>query len=110
MARRVVVTGMGVVTALGFEVSEFWDNICAGKSGVNPIRRFDVANFKVRFGGEIQGFHLAEQMTLLEKEIRRLDRFVQFAMAASHKALRDSGIDLEAGDPYLHGVLIGSGI
>jgi len=110
MGRRVVVTGTGVTTALGHEVPEFWDNICAGKSGVGPIRRFDVSNFKVRFGGEIQGFELSDHVDMLEKDVRRLDRFVQFAMAAAHKAVVQSGIDFNSGDPYLHGVLIGSGI
>ena len=52
MRRRVVVTGLGVVTALGCEVRELWDNLCAGKSGVGPVRRFDVKEFKVTFGGE----------------------------------------------------------
>ncbi|WP_437188341.1 beta-ketoacyl-ACP synthase II [Planctomicrobium sp. SH668] len=110
MGRRVVVTGMGVSTSLGHEVSELWDNICAGKSGIGQIRRFDTMDFKVRFGGEIQGFELTEHMDMLEKDVRRLDRFVQFAMAAAHKAIRQSGIDFDAGDPYMHGVLIGSGI
>ena len=54
--RRVVVTGMSVVTALGFETSEFWDKLCAGKSGVSPLERFDCSEFKVRFGGEIKDF------------------------------------------------------
>lgn len=110
MGRRVVVTGMGVTTSLGHEVPEFWDNICAGKSGVGLIRRFDASNFKVRFGGEIQGFELTDHMEILEKDVRRLDRFVQFAMAAAHKAILQSGVDFNAGDPYQHGVLIGSGI
>lgn len=110
MTRRVVVTGMGVVTALGHEVPELWDNICAGKSGIGLIRRFDCSTFKVKFGGEIQNFNLSDHLKLLDKEIRRLDRFVQFAMAASAKAIADSGIDFEQGDPYQHGVLIGSGI
>lgn len=110
MGRRVVVTGTGVTTSLGHEVPEFWDNICAGKSGVGPIRRFDVSNFKVRFGGEIQNFELSEHLDILEKDVRRLDRFVQFAMAAAHKAVVQSGIDFDSGDPYQHGVLIGSGI
>lgn len=110
MDRRVVVTGLGVISALGHEVSEFWDKICAGKSGVGLIRRFDCTDFKVRFGGEIPSFDLIDHMDILEKDVRRLDRFVQFAMAASSKALSASGVDLDAGDPYLHGVLIGSGI
>lgn len=110
MARRVVVTGMGVVSALGHEVPEFWDNICAGKSGVGPIRRFDASPFKATFAGEVQSFNLMDHMDLLEKEVRRLDRFVQFAMAASHKAIKQSGVNFEDGDPYRYGVLIGSGI
>jgi len=110
MARRVVVTGLGVVSSLGFEVPEFWDKICAGKSGIVPIRRFDTSNFKVTFGGEVQGFNLTDHMDLLEKEVRRLDRFVQFGMAASQKAISESGIDFGEGDPYMNGVLIGSGI
>lgn len=110
MARRVVVTGTGVVTALGTEVSEFWDNICAGKSGIGPIRRFDCSSYKVTFGGEIQGFVATDHLELLEKEVRRLDRFVQFAMVATRKAVEASGIDLTVGDPYMKGVLVGSGI
>ena len=55
MTRRVVVTGMSVVTALGFETSEFWDKLCSGKSGVGLLERFDCSEFKVRFGGEIKG-------------------------------------------------------
>ncbi len=110
MSRRVVVTGLGVVTSLGFEVAEFWDKICAGKSGVVQIKRFDCSNFKVTFGGEVQGFDLCDHMDLKDKDVRRMDRFVQFAMAASAKAIAESGIDLSQGDPYQHGVLIGSGI
>lgn len=110
MARRVVVTGIGVISALGHEVSEFWDNICAGKSGIGPIRRFDCSNFKVGFGGEVQNFNLTDHMELLPKDVRRLDRFVQFGMAASAKAIAHSGFDFSQGDPYEYGVLIGSGI
>ncbi len=108
--RRVVVTGMGVVTTLGCEVGEFWDNICASKSGIAPLRRFDCSNFKVNFGGEIQNFNAAERLGLLDKEVRRLDRFVQFAMVAAHQAVQQSGMDFGAGDPYRYGVLVGSGI
>lgn len=110
MLKRVVVTGLGVVTSLGNEVAEFWDNICAGKSGVSTIRRFDCSEFKVRFGGEVQNFNLCDHMEILDKEVRRLDRFVQFGMAAAQKAIDDSGIDFADGDPYMHGVLVGSGI
>jgi 3-oxoacyl-[acyl-carrier-protein] synthase II len=108
--RRVVVTGLGVVTTLGCEVEEFWANICASKSGIAPIRRFDCSTFKVNFGGEIQNFNAAERLGLLDKEVRRLDRFVQFAMVAAHQAIAQSGMDFSVGDPYRYGTLIGSGI
>src|SRR5262245_6272710 len=110
MARRVVVTGLGVVTALGCEISELWDNICAGKSGVGKITRFDCSNFKVTFAGEISTFDPAAALGLLDKEVKRMDRFVLFAMAAAGKAIRQSGIDFNAGDAYRYGVLVGSGI
>jgi 3-oxoacyl-[acyl-carrier-protein] synthase II len=110
MKRRVVVTGAGLVTALGCELADFWDRICAGKSGVGPLKRFDTTDFKVTFGGEIRDFAPEDHLALDGKEIRRLDRFVQFAMVASHKAIEHSGIDLSQGDSYRHGTLIGSGI
>ena len=110
MRRRVVVTGLGVVTALGCEVPELWDNLCAGKSGVGPVRRFDVKEFKVTFGGEVQDFNIQEHFEIGDKDIRRIDRFVQFAMAASNKAIKQSGINLTEGDAYRYGTLIGSGI
>ncbi len=110
MSRRVVVTGLGVVTSLGLEVSELWDSICAGKSGVGRITRFDCSNFKVTFGGEVAQFDAGAQLGMVEKDVKKLDRFVQFAMVAADKAIRQSAIDFSAGDPYRNGVLIGSGI
>jgi len=108
MTRRVVVTGMSVVTALGNDTSEFWERLCAGKSGIGPLQRFDCSDFKVRFGGEIKEFSPTEYIP--ERELKRLDRFVQFALYAACKAVHQSGIDFSQGDPYRHGVLIGSGI
>ena len=110
MPRRVVVTGGSVVTALGTNSAEFWDRICAGKSGVGLIRRFDPTEFKVLFGGEVQNFDASEHMDLPDRELRRMDRFVQFAMVAAHKAILQSGMNFREGDPYQYGVLIGSGI
>ncbi|MCG6154556.1 beta-ketoacyl-ACP synthase II [Rubinisphaera margarita] len=110
MRRRVVVTGCGVVSSLGCEVAEFWDKICAGKSGIGPIERFDCSEYKVTFGGEVRHFKPEEHMPLDSKEQRRMDRFVLFGLVASHKAITASGMDFEQGDPYRHGVLIGSGI
>lgn len=109
MTRRVVVTGMSVVTALGSEVPEFWDRLCAGKSGIGRLERFDCSDFKVNFGGEVKDFRPEEHFD--GKEAKRLDRFSQFALAAAQKAVRQSGIDFGAEpDPYRCGVIIGSGI
>ncbi len=110
MNRRVVVTGASVVTALGCETDEFWDRLCAGKSGVTTIKRFDCRDYKVKFGGEISHFQLSDHLDIDQKDVRRQDRFVQFAIAASHKAIIQSGIDFSQGEPYRHGVMIGSGI
>ena len=110
MRRRVVVTGGAVVSALGCDLAEFWDRLCAGKSGVGPIRRFDPSEFKVTFAGEVPNWDPTEHIDLAAKELRRQDRFVQFAVVAADKAIRQSGIDFKQGDAYRHGVLIGSGI
>lgn len=110
MTRRVVVTGISAVTSLGTEVPEFWDRLCAGKSGIGPLTRFDTTDFKVRFGGEVRGFDPGDHLDIDAKEVRRLDRFCQFALVATHKAVAQAGIDFSRGDPYRYGVMIGSGI
>lgn len=109
MARRVVVTGMSVVTALGSDLPEFWERLCAGKSGVSRLERFDCSDFKVNFGGEVKDFKPEDHFE--GKEARRLDRFSQFALASAQKAVRQSGIDFsKESDPYRCGVIVGSGI
>ena len=109
MARRVVVTGMSVVTALGSDLPEFWERLCAGKSGVSRLERFDCSDFKVNFGGEIKDFRPEDHFD--GKEARRLDRFSQFALASAQKAVKQSNIDFsKESDPYRCGVIIGSGI
>ncbi len=109
MARRVVVTGMSVVTALGTELGEFWERLCAGKSGISRIDRFDSDEFKVKFGGEVKDFDPGEHLNA--KEVRRLDRFCQFAMVGAAKAIIQSGIDFDQQvDPNRCGVIVGSGI
>lgn len=110
MARRVVITGTGIVTSLGFEVPEVWDKICAGKSGIGLIERFDCSDFKVSFGGEVRNFDCTEHADISSKDVKRVDRFVQFGFAAAAKAIVHSGMDFTTGDPYRHGVLVGSGI
>lgn len=108
--RRVAVTGLGAITTLGFEVEEFWKRLLSGESGIGPIRRFDSSTFKVHFGGEISSFVASQLLPLPEKEFRRMDRFVQFALVGAERAIEQSGIDFSVGDAYRHGVLVGSGI
>ncbi|MCA9033828.1 MAG: beta-ketoacyl-ACP synthase II [Planctomycetaceae bacterium] len=108
--RRVVVTGLGVVTPLGCCVERVWKAVCEGQSGVSPIQRFDCRDFKVRFGGEIKQFNAADYLDFDSRDVRRIDRFAQFSLVAAHFAIQHSGIDFSLGDPYRYGVLVGSGI
>ncbi|MGC4031331.1 MAG: beta-ketoacyl-ACP synthase II [Tepidisphaeraceae bacterium] len=107
--RRVVITGMGLVTSLGENVDEVWDKLCAGQSGIGPVKRFKLDDFPVRFGGECSNFDVGNYGVSVP-EARRLDRFGQFGLAASVSAVADSGIDFSKENPYRCGVLIGSGI
>ena len=109
MKRRAVVTGVGVVTSLGRNVDAFWDRIVRGDSGVGPITLFDVAGYRVQFGGQVPWDPEAEGIAS-PKELKRLDRFTQFAIGAAKDAVADSGLDFSKEDPYRCGVVIGSGI
>jgi 3-oxoacyl-[acyl-carrier-protein] synthase II len=106
--RRVVITGIGVLTPLGNELEVFWQNLLAGKSGIAPVTRFDTAAFDCKIGGEVRDFKPEEFMPI--KETRRTDRFTQYAVGAAKKAMVDSGIDLSKVDVNRVGVLVGSGI
>jgi len=108
MPRRVVITGLGVVTALGSTLESFWTGLCEGRSGVAPLTLFDTTEFKVRFGGQVHGWDAPALFGV--KEARHLDRFAQFALVAAEHAVEDSGIDFAALPPERCGVLIGSGI
>jgi len=108
MARRVVVTGLGVVTALSCKVEDLWTRICQGESGVGPIERLNVEGYRVRFGGEIRNW--SPDGYIDAKEVKRFDRFVQFAQVGGINAVRDSGIDFSKENPWRCGVLLGSGI
>jgi 3-oxoacyl-[acyl-carrier-protein] synthase II len=107
-ARRVVITGMGVVTSLGENLGRFWDALCAGQSGVGTLTLFDTTDFRVHFGGQVRDWDGAARFGV--KEARHLDRFAQFALAAAIAAVDDSGIDFSVLRSENCGVLIGSGI
>jgi 3-oxoacyl-[acyl-carrier-protein] synthase II len=108
MARRVVITGIGVVTALGTSLEAFWNALLEGQSGVGPLTLFDTTDFKVHFGGQVRDWD--PDALFGTKEARRLDRFAQFALHAAQSAVEDSGIDFSRIEPYRSGVMIGSGI
>lgn len=106
--KRVVVTGVGVVSPLGNDAERFWQQLVAGQSGAGPITRFDASGYDVRFACEVKDF--STEGVLERKEAKRMDRFVQFAVVAAHEAIRNSGLDLERLDHERAGVIIGSGI
>jgi 3-oxoacyl-[acyl-carrier-protein] synthase II len=108
MGRRVVVTGLGALTALGNDVASTWDGLLAGRSGVGPITRFDASRFVSRIAAEVKDFDPGDFLD--RKEARRMDLYSQYAVAASDMALRDAGLELEREDRDRIGVVIGSGI
>src|SRR4051812_42642336 len=107
--RRVVITGLGVVTSLGETVDQLWENISVGKSGVSTLTRWDHSKYPVHFGGECPSFDVTKY-GLDGREAKRLDRFGQFGIAASISAVKDAGIDFPKEDTFRCGVIIGSGI
>ena len=106
--RKVVVTGIGVISSLGNSVESFWDSLVAGRSGLGPITRFDPEGYTCKVASEVNDFDPSDYMD--PKEARRNDRYTQFAVAATRRALADGSLDPEAVDPARIGVLIGSGI
>ena len=108
MKHRVVITGIGVVTSLGTGLQEFWDAIVSGKSGVKPLTLVDINRLEVKIGAEISNFDPGQYLD--KKELRRTDRFVQFAVAASKMAVADAGLEINTHNASEIGVIIGSGI
>lgn len=106
--RRVVVTGLGALTPIGNTVSEFWDGLLNGVSGAGPITRFDASKFKTRFACEVKNYNWEDYFD--RKEVRKYDRFTQYAMIVADEALADSKIDLSKLDLDRAGVIWGSGI
>jgi 3-oxoacyl-[acyl-carrier-protein] synthase II len=107
--RRVVVTGIGVISPLGNDLKSFWENLTSGKSGVVPITQFDASNYDCKIAGEVKEFNPTPYFKN-PKDVRRADRFTQFAMGSAKLALDDSHINLETVDRKRFGVLVGSGI
>ena len=108
IGRRVVVTGLGMVTPVGNTVAESWQNILAGKSGVSPIDAFDVSAYNTRFSANVKDFDISAYLT--PKESRKLDVFVQYGMAAGMQAMDDSGLEVTEENAPRIGCSIGSGI
>jgi 3-oxoacyl-[acyl-carrier-protein] synthase II len=106
--RRVVVTGLGVISPVGNDVPTAWANLVAGKSGIGPITRFDAKDFRVRIAGEVKGFEVESFMPA--KEARRMDTFIHYGVAAAIEALRDSGLEVNDANREMIGCMVGSGI
>ncbi|MGF7185135.1 3-oxoacyl-[acyl-carrier-protein] synthase II [Desulfitispora alkaliphila] len=108
MKNRVVITGMATISPVGIGLKDFWSNLVAGKSGIGPVTRFDAQDFPTRIAGEVKDFDPKEYID--KKEARRMDRFTQFAIAASRMAVEDAKLDLEKIDLDRAGTILGSGI
>ncbi|MCM2679858.1 beta-ketoacyl-ACP synthase II [Echinimonas agarilytica] len=106
--RRIVVTGMGVLSPVGNSIKEAWPNLLAGKSGITNIEHFDAAQFPTRFAGLIQDFNIEEYIS--KKDARKMDDFIQYGIAAGIQALKDSGIEVTEDNAHRIGAAIGSGI
>ena len=106
--RRVVITGLGCVTALAEDADVLFDALCEGKSGISAIESFDVSQYPVRFGGEIKNFQINDYIN--HRDGKRMDRFTQLAVASAVIAVRDSGIDFEKENLKRAGSIVGSGI
>lgn len=108
MNRRVVITGLGAVTSLGMGADKLWNSIKNGKCGISTIERIDVSDLPTKVGAEIKDFVPADFIE--KKEVKRLDRYAQYAMAAAQMAVESSGLDLEEVDRERMGVIVGSGV
>ena len=106
--RRVVVTGLGIVSPVGNGIREAWDNLLAGRTGVGPITRFDAAQIPTRIAAEVKGFNAADWMPV--KETRRADTFIHYGIAATKMALEDAGLAIDDSNAERVGVNVGSGI
>ncbi|MGD8910881.1 MAG: beta-ketoacyl-ACP synthase II [Chromatiales bacterium] len=107
-ARRVVVTGLGIVAPVGLDIPSAWESIVAGRSGIQRITHFDVSAFSTQFGGPIYGFEITDYVS--KKEAKKMDNFIHYGVAAGIQAVKDSGLDFERENTDRIGVVVGSGI
>ncbi|HDL50525.1 MAG TPA: hypothetical protein ENG37_00760, partial [Firmicutes bacterium] len=111
MDRKVVVTGMGIISPIGMTLKDYKENLFNGVSGVGRIQAFDPSGIASQIAGEVKDFDLRKFAPEFKvTEVRRIDRFAQFAIAASLLAYKDSGLDINREDPYRIGTVIASGI
>jgi len=106
--RRVVITGLGMVSPVGLNVADSWANVLAGKSGIAPLTHFDVSEYSVRFGGSIRDFDITDYIS--NKDAKKMDLFIHYGIAAGMQAVRDSGLEVTEENAERIGVAIGSGI
>ena len=106
--RRVVITGMGMLTPLGATLQSSWEGLLAGESGIGPIESFDTEGFPVRFGGAVPEFDMTQYLS--KKESRRMDGFIQYGLVSGMQAMADSGIEVTDENRHRIGVAVGSGI
>jgi 3-oxoacyl-[acyl-carrier-protein] synthase II len=106
--RRVVITGLGIISPVGNSVEQAWQNILAGRSGIDRITRFDISTFPVQIAGEVRDFDIAQYLSA--KEARRMDTFIHYGMAAGIQAIKDAGLEAHPDNAERIGVAIGSGI
>ncbi len=106
--RRVVITGLGLVTPVGNDVDSTWKALLSGKSGIAPITKFDASEFTTRFSGSVKDFDVEQYLS--KKDARKMDLFIQYGMAAGIQAITDSGLDMEQEDPSRVGTAIGAGM
>ncbi len=108
MKRRVVITGLGIVSPVGNTIESAWDNLINGRSGIGPITRFDASEFNSQIAGEVKDFDISNYLN--SKEAKQMDTFIHYGLAASIDAWRDSGLDINQINPERAGVIVGSGI
>ena len=106
--RRVVVTGLGILSPLGLDLASSWDGVVNGRSGIGPITHFDASAFPTRIAGEVKGFDPANWIP--PKDIKKMDPFVHYGVAASMMAIADAGLEIDESSAERNGVAVGAGI